>query len=234
MNAPGRLSPRRFSPYKKICEVPVRQVQQALITVFKTWGVPKWIKVDNGRPFGDPQLEIIPPLGLWLISLGIQVIWNRPRTPQDNAKVERSQGVLGNWTEFSKCKDAFDLQIRLWEEADFHNYHFPIRRMENQKRIEAFPGLAFTGRNWNPADFSIQRALDFLSTGSWERKTSTNGQFSHYGTRFNVGRAFKNQRLSIKLCPIDNVWHVYDPQGNLIKGFHTNFSSVTIWNLDFS
>jgi hypothetical protein len=56
--------------------------------VFKTFGVPSWIKVDNGRPLGDPQLEIIPPLALWLLCLGIKVIWNRPATPQDNAKVK--------------------------------------------------------------------------------------------------------------------------------------------------
>ncbi|MCB9047960.1 MAG: hypothetical protein H6556_00920 [Lewinellaceae bacterium] len=44
----GTIAPPVF-PYKKISEVPVRQVQQALITVFKDWGVPKWIKVDNGK-----------------------------------------------------------------------------------------------------------------------------------------------------------------------------------------
>ena len=150
-----------FFPYKKICEVPVKEVQKALITVFKNWGVPKWVKVDNGRPFGDPRLDLIPPLALWLIGLGIKVIWNRPRTPQDNAKVERSQGVLGTWTEFYKCKDGFDLQLRLWREAHFHNYHFPIRRMKNRTRIQVFTKLAFTGRSWTPDDFNMQRILDF-------------------------------------------------------------------------
>ena len=33
-------------------------------------GIPYWIKVDNGRPLGDPRLELIPPLALWLIGLG--------------------------------------------------------------------------------------------------------------------------------------------------------------------
>lgn len=88
-------------------------MQGELITIFKNHGAPDWIKVDNGRPFGDPKLELIPPLALWLIGLGIKVIWNRPATPQDNAKVERSQGVMGRWTEYTKCKDTFELQDRL-------------------------------------------------------------------------------------------------------------------------
>ena len=128
---------RPFSPYKKICEVPLFRVQAALITIFKNWGVPQWLKVDNGRPFGDPRRETIPALALWLIALGIKVIWNRPRTPQDNAKVERSQGVLSHWTEFEKATDYFDLQIRLWKEADFHNYHFPLRRFGYQGLVMA-------------------------------------------------------------------------------------------------
>lgn len=196
--------------------------------------MPLWIKVDNGRPFGDPTLEIVPPLALWLIALGIKVIWNRPRTPQQNAKVERGQGVLGNWTEFEKASDAFDLQIRLWQQADFYNYHFPIRRLKNQKRIEAFPNLAFSGRPWRPQNFKLQRALDFLAQGSWERKVTTNGQVLIYGSRFSVGRTYRHQRVSIKICPTQNQWNVFDASGNLIKAKPTKFSAQTLWALDLS
>lgn len=205
-----------------------------LITIFKNWGVPQWIKVDNGRPFGDPTLEVIPVLALWLIALGIKVIWNRPRMPQDNAKVERRQDVLGNWTEFRKAKDTFDLQVRLWEESHFYNYHFPIRRLNNQKRIEAFPQLAFTGRPWNPNDFELQRALDFLAKGNWERKVTTSGQVIIYGRRFSVGRPYRHQRVSIKLCPTQNHWKVFDANGSLIKSQPTSFSEKSLWALDLS
>ena len=105
MNFQGWLYHRPFFPYKKISEVPLHEIQRALIVIFKSHGIPDWIKVDNGRPFGDPQMELIPPLALWLIGLGIQVIWNRPGTPQDNAKVERSQGVMARWTEYAKSKN---------------------------------------------------------------------------------------------------------------------------------
>lgn len=190
--------------------------------------------MDNGRPFGDPQLELIPPISLWLIGLGIQVIWNKPRCPQQNAKVERCQEVMARWTEFKKCKNAFDLQIRLWEEANFYNYHFPIRAFNNQTRKKCFPSLSFTGQKWNPKNLKLKRSLNFLSKGNWKRTVSTAGQIQMYSKRFSVGIAYKYQRVSIKMCPSKNTWNVFDPLGKLIKSVPTNFNTKSVWHLDFS
>lgn len=203
-----------------------------LISIFKNWGVPKWIKVDNGRPFGDPKMETVPALALWLIALNIQMIWNKPRTPQENAKVERCQGTLGKWTEYKRCKSTFDLQARLWEESEFYNFDFPIARRQNQKRITLFPKLGHTGRFWNPADFKIQRVLNFLSNGCWERVVSSVGQTNLYGHVLQIGTQYKNQRISIKLCPILNHWRFYDAKGSLIKTLPTAINKNSIWSLD--
>jgi len=234
MNIRVQLLTRPFFPKKKISEVSVLQIQQVLITIFKNRGIPSWIKVDNGRPFGDPKLELIPPLALWLISLGIRVIWNRPATPQDNAVVERSQGVLGNWTEYTKCKDTFEFQQRLWKEAEFHNFHFPIRRRSGKKRIELFPKLRHTGVEWNPQNFKLNRALIFLAKGHWERKVSTNGQISFYGQRISVGKKYKHQKVSIKLNPRKNQWNIFKSNGVLLKKCASPFTQKSIWQLDFS
>ncbi len=234
MNIRERLLIRAFFPCKKISEIPIRKMQGELISIFKTHGVPDWIKVDNGRPFGDPQLELIPPLALWLIGLGIKVIWNRPATPQDNAKVERSQGVMGRWTEYAKCKNTFELQVRLWKEANFHNHYFPIRRKGNKTRMELFPRLLHTGKNWNPGGFKLNRALIFLAKGEWERKVSSNGQISIYGQRVSIGIQYKHQKVSIRLNSGKNHWNIFNTVGKLIKEYPSAFSEKTIWNLDFS
>ena len=204
--------------------MPVRALQAELINIFKNWGVPEWIKVDNGRPFGDPQRKNVPLLALWLIGLDIQVIWNHARTPQQNAKVERSQGVLGNWTEYRKCRNDWELQLRLWKEADFHNHHFPISRKKHKKRIELFPTLHYTGKDWNPKDFQLQRVLNFLAKGSWQRKASKIGQISIQNKRYSVGIAYKEQEINFKLCAIQNHWLFFDSKGNLIKSMPTRIS----------
>lgn len=221
-----------FFPYKKISEVPLVQIQSELISIFKSYGIPKKIKVDNGRPFGDPRLELVPPLALLLIAFGIKVIWNRPATPQDNAKVERSQGVMGRWTEYHKCKSTVELQLRLWKEAEFYNFYFPIRRKNNKTRIQLFPDLIHTKKNWNPADFKLKRPLIFLAKGNWERKVSKNGQILIYNQRFSVGRKYKRQIVSIKLNPKKNQWNIFDSAGQLIKYHPSPFTKNSIWNLD--
>jgi transposase InsO family protein len=212
----------------------VQRIQRELIAIFEHWGVPQRIRVDNGRPFGDPQLELVPPLALWLIGLGIPVIWNRPATPQDNAKVERCQGVMGRWTELAKCANLIELKERLHRQADFYNYHFPIRRRGGQKRIELYPGLAHTGQEWDPKAFKLSRVLEFLAQGYWERKVSTNGQISIYAQRLFVGLKYKHQKISIKLDPDTNEWRVFDATGDLIKTHPTPFSEKSIWKLKFS
>lgn len=205
-----------------------------MISIFKNRGIPNWIKVDNGRPFGDPKLGLVPPLALWLIGLGIKVIWNRPSTPQDNSVVERSQGVMGKWTEYAKCADTDAFQFRLWKEAEFHNLHFPIRRKGNKTRAELFPGLLHTGREWNPKNFKLNRILAFLAKGDWERKVSSIGQISIYGQRFSIGTKYKHQKVSIKLNPRKNLWNIFGPKGILIKSHPSPFSEKNIWKLDFS
>jgi len=209
-------------------------VQQALIAIFQQWGLPKWIKVDNGRPFGDPKTDTIPLLALWVIGLGMDIIWNRPRTPQDNAKVERCQGVLNSWVEPLKCKDTVEFQNRLAQEAHFYNYDFPIRSFGGLKRIERFPTLAHTGREYKPEAFSLQRVLDFVAKGKWQRKVSTNGQINIWGQRFSLGVKFKHQVLDIKLCPKNNQWIIFDHKGDVIKTETTRITENTIKKLDWS
>lgn len=234
MNAVGLLLTRRFSPFRKICEVPLLDIQWALIGIFQHWGVPQWIKVDNGRPFGDPQRQIVPPLALWLIALGIRVIFNRPKIPQDNAKVERSQSVLSNWTEWQKCTDACQLQCRLWEEADFHNLYYPVKRLDNKTRIQAFPSLLQSPRPFNPKNFDGRRVIDFIAQGHWERIVSKNGQIGLWGQRLQVGQKYAYQQVSIKIDSDLNRWLVFDQACKPIKYFDTAFTVENLWRLDLS
>ena len=71
----------------KINQVSEVTIRDELIKTFHTWGKPQSVRLDNGRPLGDPQRKSFPTLGLWLTALGIEVIYNRPRRPTDNASV---------------------------------------------------------------------------------------------------------------------------------------------------
>jgi len=234
MNTVGLLLTHMFSPFKKICEVPLYQIQSVLLSIFDVWGLPQWIKVDNGRPFGDPQRQTGPVLALWLIPLGVRVIFNRPRIPQDNAKVERSQGVLSNWTEWHKCHNTAELQNRLSKEAKFHNSHYPVNRLNGQTRLQAFPTLTRSPKDFNINDFEVQRALDFVAQGHWERTVSQSGQINLWGNRVQVGLKYAYQNVSVKLDPLPNLWQVFNQNGILLKSFESKITPENLWRLDIS
>jgi len=205
-----------------------------MIKAFQAAGIPMCIKIDNGRPFADPQRESIPVLALWLLALGIKVIFNRPRTPQDNAKVERSQGVLSNWTEWEKCADTSTLQVRLSQEVHFHNTQYRVSRLGNKTRTEAFPGSLSSPRPYKPDDFDPQRAIDFVAKGSWERDVSKQGQFSFWGQRIQAGAKYRHQRISIKLNAKTNQWEAFAKDGYLITSFDSKITTTNLWSLNLS
>lgn len=62
----------------------------AFVELFRRFGVPKFIQVDNGTPFINVQARGgLTRLSAWWISLGITVIRSRPGCPQDNGGHER-------------------------------------------------------------------------------------------------------------------------------------------------
>ena len=88
MKKAGHYSVPPFSPYSRICQVPLKEIREGLKPMLYSWGLPGAMKFDNGQPFADTAGNMIPPLALWLLGNGIEPIYNRPNSPRDNAKVE--------------------------------------------------------------------------------------------------------------------------------------------------
>ena len=88
-----------------------QDIQNAMREVFGVWGLPLEIRVDNGYPWGSSG-DFPPEMALWLIGLGITVVWIAPACPQQNGVVERSQAIGQNWLEPQTCDDAAELQRR--------------------------------------------------------------------------------------------------------------------------
>jgi putative transposase len=67
--------------------------RRALTAVFRRYGLPKAIRVDNGPPFGGCGPRGLSRLSVWWRRLGIRVEFGRPAHPQDNAAHEQMHGV---------------------------------------------------------------------------------------------------------------------------------------------
>jgi hypothetical protein len=223
MSIARRFSPRRFSPWGHISQAPLDAVQRALIAIFKQWGQPKAIKVDNGHPFGDPGSDLRPVLALWLMALGITVIWNRPRQPTDNAKVERMQAVTAAWAEPASCANVDELQQHLDEATSIQRSRYRCRRLDNQTRVEHYPALLSGGSSYDEQAFDLSQIFTFLAKGKWVRKVSTVGQIDFYHMRYSVGASYRRQHVTIHLDVQQKQWVVSADDDVEIKRFSAEF-----------
>ena len=197
--------------------MPVEKVQEHLIEEFIKWGMPEAIKVDHGRPLGDPTGQTVPPLALWLIGMDVRVIYIRPATPTDNPKVERMQGVTANWAEPHRCHGLDHLQERLDLAVEIQREHYHSRSCGRKSRIQCYPQLTQKGRRFDPLDFQYQRIYQYLKDFSWTRKVSKKGQFEIFGAVRSAGVKFHNTSINIRLDPNKEAFIIMDHEKNIIK-----------------
>lgn len=189
------------------------------------------IKVDNGLPLGDPSREFVPPIALWLTGLGINVIWNRARTPQDNAKVERMQGVTAKWSQAVKCIGIDSLRQNLHEACRFQREEYPTRVCNGLPRIKAFPKLAEGGRPYYKGLFDFEKVKEFLAKGMWERKISQTGQVDFANQKFSAGRKHAGTFAYITYLKDTHQWSFKDGHGKILRLIPADFTSESIQDL---
>lgn len=203
-------------------------IKERVEAVFNEWGMPSAIRVDNGLPFGGAGSAVVPAMALWLIGIGIEVRWNTPRRPQENAKVERSQGTLGNWAEAQRLSSVEDLSKRLKRDIKFYNESFPQGRKGGKTKLEQFPELLVNTRRLDENKFELNRVMEYLSSKTYERVSSSNGQIFIYNHRFSVGAAYKKKVVTIKLDPSNNEWVVLNSDNEVIKREPTRLTKDNI------
>lgn len=197
--------------------------------------MPKSIRIDNGKPMGDPQRKSVPPLALWLEATGVQVIFNRPRQPTDNATVERMQRTTKNWAEVKNCQDIEQLTKRLKQSCIIQRNIYKVSRMKNRTRKEVFPQLYHNKRKYNASDFDSQKAYLRLAKWTFTRQTSAVGTFSLYSQIYYLGKAYTKQYVLAKFDIQTKEWQIFDAQGCLIKAMKTkNMEQHNIQNLTVS
>ena len=73
-------------------------VQEALERTFRYYGLPHYVRSDNGRPFGTACTMPLSRLGVWLVKLGVRPEYIDPGKPQQNGRHERMHRTLKEQT----------------------------------------------------------------------------------------------------------------------------------------
>lgn len=185
--------------------------------LFNHWGLPQNIKVDNGSPFGCPTRDHIPPFALWLIGLAINIIWNRPRQPRDNAKVERMQGTTKRWVDIDQCTSIEQLQQRLDQAGVIQREKYKVTRLNHMTRAQVFPQLYQKLRSYAGCMFDPWLVYAQLAKTRMVRKVSSHGTCVNYLQRYQIGQAFKGQLVCFQWDLDTSSWKVFDRNGQLLK-----------------
>ena len=198
--------------------VSLHALRNHLRRVFSRWGRPAAFRVDNGFPFGSHG-DFPPELSLWVLGLGIEILWNPVHTPQNNGVVERSQGVGKNWTEPEACASARQLQKRLQKMDRIQREAYP--RVQGASRCAAYPELAHSGRlyshAWEQRHWSYETVLKHLSGYLVSRKASPSGHVSLYSHNYYVGQHHRGESIFVYLDPDEVRWVFTSPDGRELR-----------------
>ena len=177
-------------------------VQSKLRDVFRCYGLPERMTMDNGSPWGGDDGCGYTPLTAWLIRLGIAVSHSRPYHPQTQGKDERFHRTLGvdvlNWNYFSTLHDVqqrFD----------------PYRHIYNHERPHQALGMAVPASRYRISDRCFPETLPPIEydVGDIVRMVQIKGYIRYRGCLFTIGKAFRGYPVVIRPTPDGTLANVY-------------------------
>jgi hypothetical protein len=189
-------------------------------STFTRWGLPQGVRVDNGYPWGTPR-DLPTELALWLIGLGLEVIWNPPAQPRENPKVERCQGVAAAWAEPHTCAGPAELSNHLDWVCQMQWRQYPS--IAGSPRAAAFPQLLVPRRCYQrsqePELWELDRVDQWFAKRIWSRRVGRNGVISMYGHRRSLGRAYQGQEVVVRFDAENRHWVVANQAGEILARF---------------
>jgi transposase InsO family protein len=198
--------------------VPASEVRDQLRAAFGRWGLPGELRVDNGKPWGS-RGNWPTELAMWAIGLGVTMTWNRPRQPQENGVIERSQGTANRWCEPWTCDTPEELQTRLERMDQIYRASYPYKAV--QSRTAYYPGLTDSGHPYTIESESQlwdwSRITTHLSTYVVVRQVDPRGYVSIYNRNRYVGKIHQGKRVSVMYDPETNEWLFADAQGHYLS-----------------
>ena len=174
-------------------------VRERLSRVFRRYGMPEAMVMDNGSPWGDGPGSPWTPLTVWLAQLGIRVAHGRPYHPQTQGKDERFHRTLN--AEVIACRQFRDLEECQW--------HFDRwRHVYNTDRPHEGIGMAVPADRYRPSSRRFPDQIEPPQYGPSDivRKVQDGGFISFKGRDIRLCKAFRGHSLALRPTAQDGVW----------------------------
>jgi hypothetical protein len=180
---------------------------------FTEWGLPDRLAVDHDSVFYDNHSKSPFPtrLHLWLVALGVDLVFGRMGQPTDQAMTERShqtwQHQVLDGQQFGSLLDLFHT---LTERRRFLNYCLPCATLGEVPPLLAYPQATTPRRiyrpEWEANILDLSRVHAYLSQGRWFRKASNIGAVSLGSTWYCLGPDWIRAEVEIILDTADQRW----------------------------
>jgi transposase InsO family protein len=173
-----------------------------LISVFRRYGLPDTMLMDNGSPWGDSGGGRYTAFSVWLLRLGVRVTHGRPYHPQTQGKDERFHRTLKaevlngrHFADLAECQGAFD--------------HW--RPIYNHARPHQALDLATPGERYRPSLRSLPETLPPIEYGLDDivRKADKNGDIRFQRRRLRLGKPFRGQPIALRPTIEDGVFGIH-------------------------
>lgn len=162
-------------------------VRPVLEQCFEAYGMPWYIRSDNGNPFGTRTVGGMSRLVIWLVQLGVTPVRIEPGKPQQNGKHERFHRTMKLET---TVRDTFDEQQEVFD---------GFRAMYNSERPhDALGGLTPSDKYRAAARRpGLLREPEYDSTYEI-RQTDQHGHTSWRGIDVNCGKLLARKSIGVR------------------------------------
>lgn len=176
--------------------------RERLVAVFRRYGLPDAMLMDNGSPWGDCAGERFTGFSVWLMRLGVRVTHGRPHHPQTQGKDERfhrtikAEVMLGrHFSDLTECQRVFDK----W------------RHIYNHERPHQALALATPSERYRSSPRCYPEQLPAIEYGPDDmvRKADKEGVISFKNRPIRVGKPFRGLPIALRPTTQDNVFSVH-------------------------
>lgn len=174
-------------------------VKREFLRLFRRFGQPERMHVDQGRPWAGPGPAWLSQLSAWWLSLGIRPTFSRRARPGDNASHEQWHRELKADTTRppAATPGAQQRRLRKW-----------LRRYNEERPHEAL-GLIPPARVYYPSRRRYRGIRRPSYPRAWpRRRVRANGELQWLGRSRFVGEAFARQTVGLRPWRQDR-WRVY-------------------------
>jgi transposase InsO family protein len=177
-------------------------VRGALERVFRCYGLPDRMLMDNGAPWGSDQEHPYTRLTVWLLRLDVGVTHGRAYHPQTQGKIERFHRTLKaellNGRQFTSLTQV-QAELDRW------------RQLYNHQRPHQALDLEVPASRYRPSARAFPERLPALEYGPDDqvRKVQQGGLIHFRNRVWKVGKAFVGQPVALRATTTDGVYLVF-------------------------